>query len=113
MPVAVGDCGGVVARSDGKHVLKRPRPQLRQAVDFHGASVGDQNQFRAFEHEDPGAFGELPIVANHRADLDRPASCIEFGNMKIVPGRQIALDVEVASVHFRVDKLSLAEFESI
>ena len=64
VPVAVREAAGVIGGGNAQHVFIGARPKLGQAVDFHGAGVGDQYDFGAFEHQNARAFGKFPVKAD-------------------------------------------------
>ena len=109
MPVAVGHVLGIITGGHGQHILKGPGPELGDAVDFHGAGVGRQDELRALEHEDAGALRELPVIADHGAHLHRACGGVQLRHMEAVPGGEMALHIEVAGVHLGVGKPQCAE----
>lgn len=71
---------------DGEHVFVGAGAKLRQTVDFHRAGVGDQNQLGALKHQQARAFGEFPVIADHRADMHRAAGVSSETTEKPSPG---------------------------
>ena len=62
------------------------------------ACVGREDELGAFKHEDAGAFGELPVEADHDADLDRTGLRFERACPEAVSWTQVPLGGEVACV---------------
>lgn len=102
MPVAVGDWTGIVAGGDGQHIFIGPAPELGQAVELHRAGVWHQNQLGALQHQDAGALGEFPVVADHGPHLKRALGGVQLGHEKVVAGGQVALGAKVAGVYFGI-----------
>ena len=73
-----------------------------QTVDLHGAGIWHQDQLRALQHQDPGALGELPVIADHSPNLHRAAGCVQAGDIKIFTGGQVPLHVKITGVDLRV-----------
>lgn len=67
------------------HVFVGAGAKLRQTVDFHRAGVGDQNQLGALKHQQARAFGEFPVIADHRADMHRAAGRVQRDDGEAVP----------------------------
>ena len=107
--VAVGDTGGIIAGGDGQHIFVGPAPQLGKPVDLHGAGVGGQDQFGAFQHQDAGALGKFPVEADHGPHLDNAGRCVQIGNPEPFAGGQGPLGVKVAGVHLGIGQRPAAE----
>ena len=93
---------GIVAGGNAHHVLIGPAAQLGQTVDFHGAGVGNQNEFGALEHQDAGALGKFPVIADHGPHLHRPGGGVQLGHIKIVASVQNPLVAKIAGVDLGV-----------
>ena len=108
MAVAIRLALGIIHSGNAQHVFISPTPELGNAVDFHGAGIGHQNDLGALEHQNSGAFGKFPVIANHGAHFYVALGCIQVSYIEIIPGGQLALVLrKIAGVHLGVYELLL------
>ena len=79
-----------------------PVQPLDHKDNLHGTGVGHQDKLRALEHQEPGALGELPVVADHGPNFHFALGGAQCGDIEILTRRQIPLHIKVAGVDFGV-----------
>ena len=71
--------------------------------------VGHQDELRTLEHQDSGALGELPVIADHGPHLYLAATGVQRGDIEILPRRQVPLHVKITGVDLGIGDLPFPE----
>ena len=95
---------GRIGHCDSRHVFVGAGGDHVDAVLHFRAVVGHQNDFCPLQHQNAGAFGIFPVVADHDADF----YAVKFSHKKFISAFQHSFAGKITCMHFMVGQQDFA-----